>query len=142
MQTLKQDICPGLSGKNILTYEIGIDNDQSFWLKLVESSGGGFVCSDWISIDALMEPLKKAEAPFTSFALHQQFIRKSANTPGFFMAVLMHEGLVLPDPNKRQAFTGDGIDAALVNFRKGLVTKSKAPKTARKKATPRKAKPK
>ncbi len=136
MQTLKQDTCPGLSGKNTLTYELGQEHDQSIFLRLVKSSGGGFLHNDWISVTAIMETLRTAASPFTSWAVHMLFLRKSANSPAFLMAVLRHEGLVLPDPDKPQAFVLDDPDAALAVFQKRI--KGATPTT--KKRPPRKPK--
>jgi hypothetical protein len=142
MKTIKQDTCPGLSGENILTYEVGLEHDKSIWLRLVKSSGGGFLHSDWISVDAIMDTLRKAATPFTSWAVHKLFLRKSINSPAFLMAVLKNEGLVSPDPKKGHAFVVDDVDAALEKFRARMPKGAKASKKKATKAAPRKAKPK
>ena len=140
MKTIKQDNCPGRSGNNTLTYEIGMKHDQTFWLRLVKSSGGGFLCKDWISVDAAMETLKKAASPFTSYALHKLYTGKSINSPSFLMAALRHEELVTPDEIKRQAFVGDNINIALENFQSRMLKDIVASSPAKKKAAPRKPK--
>ncbi len=136
MQTLKQDTCPGLSGKNTLTYELGQEHDQSLWLRLVKSSGGGYLSKKWISIDAVASTLTQSPTPFTSYVLHSHFTGKSINSPSFLMAVLKNEGLVVPDSIKRQAFVCDDPDAALAVFQKRI--KGATPTT--KKRPPRKPK--
>ena len=128
MKTIKQDTCPGLSGTNTLTYELGLEDDQSIWLRLVKSSGGGFLHNDWISVDAIMDTLQKAASPFTSWAVHSLFVRKSANSPAFLMAVLKHEGLVISDPDKPQVFVLDDPDAALAKFQKRIKGAGSSPK--------------
>jgi hypothetical protein len=142
MQNINQDTCPGLSGKNTLTYEIGLEQDKTFWLRLVKSSGGGFLHNDWVSVDAIMETLRKAATPFTSWAVHMLFLRKSINSPAFLMAVLKHEGLVASDPKKGHAFVVDDVDAALEKFRARMLKGAKASKPKKKKAAPRVPKPK
>ena len=142
MQTIKQDTCPGLSGKNTLTYEIGLEKDKTFWLRLVKSSGGGFLHNDWILIDAIMDTLRKAATPFTSWAVHMLFLRKSINSPAFLMAVLKHEGLVISAPKKGHAFVVDDVDAAMEKFRARMPKGANASKPKKKKAAPRTPKPK
>ncbi len=142
MKTLKQDTCPGLSGKNTLTYEIGMAQDKSIWLRLLKSSGGGFLCKEWISIEAIIITLAQSPSPFTSYVLHTHFAGKSINAPSFLMAVLKHEGVVTPDPNKPQAFVTDDVDAALKKFRSRMAKGEGALSPAKKKRPPRKPKPK
>jgi hypothetical protein len=137
MKTIKQDTCPGLSGENTLTYEIGIEQDKTFWLRLVKSSGGGFLHNDWLSVDAIMATLRKAATPFTSWVVHTLFLRKSANSPAFLMAVLRQEGLVTSAPDKPQAFVVDDPDAAFAIFQKRI---NGAAPTTKKKRPPRKPK--
>jgi len=140
MKTLHQNTCSGLSGTNEITYEIGLENDQSLWLKLVKSSGGGFVSKQWVAMAAIMETLKGADTPFTSYVFHTHFSGKSINSPSFLMAVLKQEGLVEPDPIKRQAFNVDDLDTVLAAFQSRVSEEASSPK--KKKAAPRKPKPK
>ena len=142
MQTLKQDTCPGLSGTNEITYEIGQEPDQSIWLRLVKSNRGGFVSKQWVSIDAVVNTLSQSPTPFTSYALHTHFSGKSINSPSFLMAALKHEGLVSQDENKKQAFVCDNIDVALANFQTRLSKDMGTPSTPKKMRPPRKPKPK
>ena len=140
MQTIKKDTCPSLSGNATISYEIGMEPDQSFWLRLVKSSGGGFLSKDWISIDAVMDTLRAAASPFTSYAIHTHFNGKSINSPGFFMAALRQEKLVVPDSIKRQAFILDNVDTALENFKGRMFKGAGSPPPKKKKAAPRKPK--
>ncbi len=135
MKTLKQNNCPGLSGKNTLTYEIGLEHDKSIWLRLIKSSGGGFLSKEWISIEAIVGSLKGEATPFTSYVLHTHFAGKSINSPSFLMAVLKHEGVVISAPDKPQAFVENDFDVAKFQRRmlKAAPKKKKAPKKARKK---------
>jgi hypothetical protein len=132
MKTIKQDTCPGLSGENILTYEVGLEHDKSIWLRLVKSSGGGYLSKEWVSIEAIASTLTQSPLPFTSYVLHTHFAGKSINSPSFLMAVLKKEGLVVPDSIKRQAFVCDDLDVALDKF---LARMPKSVKASKKKAT-------
>ena len=140
MKTIKERSCPGLSGNNTLTYEIGMENDESFWLRLVKSSGGGFLCKDWVAMATVIDTLRQAPVPFTSYELHKLFAGKSVNTLGFVMAVLKHEGLVTPAPDKQQAFVIDDLDVALEKFRSRISKGASASSPKKKKAAPRKQK--
>ena len=136
MQTLRKGTCPGLSGTNKITYEIGAEADRTIWARLVESSGGGYVCKEWVAMDAIMKTLLDAKPPFTSYVLHTHFVKKSVNSLSFMMAVLKHEGLALLDKTKPQAFVADGMETAFAAFKKKALATTKA------KSTPRKATPK
>jgi hypothetical protein len=111
MKTIKQSTCPGLSGTNTISYEVGLKQDQSRWLRLTKSSGGGFLTNDWISMAAITKTLKQSPPPFTSYVLHKLFAGKSINSRSFLMAVLKQEGFVKPDEKKQQAFVIDDLDA-------------------------------
>jgi hypothetical protein len=56
----------------------------------------GFFSQEWISIRDILTALKKRPdgKPITSILLNPLFRGRSANTPGFMMAVLSHERLV------------------------------------------------
>jgi hypothetical protein len=138
MKTIKQSTCPGLSGTNTISYEVGFESDQSRWLRLTKSSGGGFLSNDWISMAAITKTLKQSPPPFTSYVLHTLFAGKSINSPGFIMAVLKHQGLVKPDEKKQQAFVIDDLDAALGKLKNR--TAQDASSAAKKKRPPRKPK--
>ena len=136
MQTLKKKTCPGLSGNNKITYEIGVSPDQNISLRLLESSGGGYVSKDWVAMSDIVQTLKGAKAPFTSYVLHTHFKGKSVNSLSFMMAVLKHEGLVAPDKTKPLSFVADGMDKAVAEFKAKCLTSTKR-KPSPKKATSR-----
>ena len=133
MQTLRKGTCPGLSGTNKITYQIGAEADKSIWLQLVESSRGGYVCKEWVAMGDIMKTLTDAKAPFTSYALYPHFKGKSVNSLSFMMAVLKHEGLVAPDKTKPMAFVADGMDVAVAKFEKAVLA------TIKRKPEPKKA---
>ena len=138
MKIIKENTCPGLSGKNTITYEIAQGTDKTLSLRLVKSSGGGFVCKEWVAISALVKTLVAQSPTFTSYALHQHFLGKSTNSAAFMMAVLKQEGFIKPSSDKRQAFVGNDLETALLKLQEQLCEKS--PPQRKKRATP--AKPK
>ena len=142
MENIKQNTCSSLSGNATLTYEIGQEQDKSFWLRLIKSSGGGFLCKDWVAMATVIDTLRQAPVPFTSYELHKLFAGKSINSPSFMMAVLKREQLVISAPSKQQAFVIDDLDAALEKFRAGMSKGKTASSPAKKKRPPRKAKSK
>ena len=130
MHVLKESTCPGLSGKTTIDYEIGIEKDQSLWIRLVKSSGGGFHWTKPVPMAAIKEHLEKAPQPFTSYALHGPFAGRSVNTTSFLMAVLKHEELVRPDAEKPLSFVCDDLDARERKLRARLKKASKPAKQA------------
>lgn len=135
MQILKEATCPNLSGNGTITYEIGIKKDQSLWVRLIKSSGGGFHWTKPVPMAAIKGQLQKAKQPFTSYALHGPFAGKSVNTASFLAAVLRHEELIRPDKEQRLAFVCDDPDAAEKKLRTRL-KKSSKPAAKKAAATP------
>jgi len=109
VSVIKTAKCPTLSGKSTLTYHIGQSGDELF-IKVSANTGGGFFNEEWISLDRIREVLEKqAEGTITAVALYPLFRGKSANTPAFLLAVLIHEQLVETVEGKRlrHALAGD-----------------------------------
>jgi len=118
MKAIKQKTCPGLSGRTQITYEVGKDTEGKPALRLVKSSGGGFLSNDWVPMHVIRDALKSSPEPFTSDALYGLFKGKSVNSPSFLMAVLKQEKIVLPSKDKQQAFVlGDPDKAQATNKR-------------------------
>ena len=150
MRVLSTGTCDTLSGSSKLTYHIGSMPDGEIYLRVHSNTGGGFFSQEWISLRDILTALKKRPdgKPITSILLNPLLRGKSANTPGFMMAVLLHEKVVrsmqgklrrheLADPS---VFT-DKVEKLMSS---GTNVKSKSAKTAgkparstsRKKSTP------
>lgn len=78
---------------------------------------------------SIVEQASAAE-PFTSRVLNPLFTGKSANTPGFLMAVLKNEGLVRPSTSKRRCWQLGNVEA----FEQQVVAMLNAPSTQKKKS--------
>ena len=70
--------------------------DGEIYLRVHSNTGGGFFSQEWISLRDILTALKKRPdgKPITSILLNPLFRGRSANTPGFLMAVLLHEKVV------------------------------------------------
>ena len=70
--------------------------DGEIYLRVHGNTGGGFFSQEWISLRDILTALKKRPdgRPITSILLNPLFRGRSANTPGFLMAVLLHEKVV------------------------------------------------
>jgi hypothetical protein len=90
---LKTGTCPSLTGASTLTYEIGTDAG-GIAFRITGNSGGGLFGKEWVPWSALEPALENS--PITAGTLRRAGVcrGKSANTPGFLLAVLKAEGLV------------------------------------------------
>lgn len=94
IRIIKIATCPTCSGKAILTYHFGCDEEKYISIRITANSGGGFFSGEWIKLKEIQSALDTAPLPVTSFPLIKLFNGKSVNTPGFLLAVLKKEGLV------------------------------------------------
>ena len=97
MRILAIGTCPTLSEKSTLTYHIGCNSQQEVQFRIHANSGGGLFSNEWVSFNDIQQKLEKLpeDASITSIILNSLLRGKSANTPGFIMAVLKAEGLLL-----------------------------------------------
>ena len=96
MRVLATGTCDTLSGSSRLTYHIGSLPDGEIYLRVHSNTGGGFFSQEWISLRDILSALKKRPEgkPITSILLNPLLRGKSANTPGFLLAVLLHEKVI------------------------------------------------
>ena len=96
MRVLSTGTCETLSGNSRLTYHIGSMPDGEIYLRVHSNTGGGFFSQEWIALQDILTVLKKRPdgKPITSILLMPLYRGRSANTPGFMMAVLLHEKLI------------------------------------------------
>jgi hypothetical protein len=79
-----------------LTYHIGSLPDGEVYLRVHSNTGGGFFSQEWIALADILTALKKRPEgkAITSILLNSLLRGKSANTPGFLLAVLLHEKVI------------------------------------------------
>src|SRR5215212_2863953 len=105
IRILKTGTCPSLSGKTKLTYEVGGGPGSQISLRITKTAGTGSFSKDWVALDRVHDLLAKDPAkPITSHTLGALFKGTSANTPGFVLAVIKHEGLVRPVADNPRAY--------------------------------------
>jgi hypothetical protein len=95
IQVIKEATCPTSSGKSTLGYQVGIDDSGAIHLKVSSNDGGGFFSNEWVAFTDIQAAVQAwpEDQGITSMALRKIFRGKSANTPGFLIAVLCAEGL-------------------------------------------------
>lgn len=138
---MKTAVCPSLSGKSKLTYEVGLSDKKELQIRVTSNTGGGCFNQDWVKLTAVEAAFGKVPAgePITSDTLRSMFRATSQNQSGFTFAVLKHVGYVVPSETKKRCY--DRVDptafreemAALIE---GRPTDVKAKKNAGKKAAP------
>jgi len=112
-RTVKTKTCPSLSGKSRLTYDIGTDVGGAIHLRVAANSGGGFFSQQWIALDAIEKALAEVPEGVTAFHLAPLFQGYSINSPGFLMAVLKHEKLLMPMEGKPRRYVWQDTAAFL-----------------------------
>jgi len=127
VRILKAGSCPSLSGKSKLRYEIGCSAEDEVLIRICGNSGAGYFNDDWIPWTSLVAVLAKhGDKPITCFTLEPLLKGRSANTTGFLLAALKHEGLVQRmETNKRCYERLDG--RAFIAEVQTLMVSGKAP---------------
>jgi hypothetical protein len=147
IQALKEGTCPTSSGKSNLGYQVGADKSGGIHLKVSSNDGGGMFSPEWVSFTNIQAALKEwpEDQGVTSMTFRKIFRGKSANTPGFLVAVLCAEGIIEPMGEKKRVHQSCDPAAFLASVKaliKGATPKAK-PKTKaapkEKPKTPRKA---
>lgn len=110
IQVIKTALCPSLSERSTLTYEIGCKGNAIF-LRISGNTGSGIFSKDWIPLSHIAST--EDETPITAKKLRDIFKGKSVNTVGFLMAALIAEGLLKISENSLRSY--DRIDPAEFN---------------------------
>tara|TARA_R110002072_G_scaffold302016_1_gene483404 strand:+ start:6266 stop:6802 length:537 start_codon:yes stop_codon:yes gene_type:complete len=146
IQTIKDSTCRTSSGKSTLGYQVGVDEAGEIHLRVSSNDGGGFFSNEWVSHTAIQAALAEwpADQGVTSMTFRNLFRGKSANTPGFLIAVLCAEGIIEPVGEKKRVHQACDPSAFLANMaalgtgkapRKSSSSRAKSP--AKAKAAPK-----
>jgi hypothetical protein len=102
---VKAGTCETLSGKSKLTYHIGRDPEDEIHVRIHKNTGNGFFSPEWVSLKDIEKAFAKVPSgkPVTAIVLNGIFKGKSVNTPGFLLAVLVHEKLLMPLPGRKRS---------------------------------------
>ena len=109
MRILKVDSVPSLSGKSVLTYQVGVDEEGQIHIRILANTGRGYFSKDWMAHQAIDDLLMvRGEEGVSGSALESLFTGTSANTAGFFVAILKHLGVLTGIEGKRHAYLYGG----------------------------------
>ena len=99
VRVLKTGTCPSLSGKSKLTYEIGAGSASEICVRVTKNTGAGMFSKAWVALTRFSKLVN--DKPITSTSLAPLFKGGSANSAGFLLAVMKHEGLVRSSQRRR-----------------------------------------
>ena len=105
MTVVKTATCDTLTKKSKLTYHVGTLPDGEVYFRIHKNSGNGFFSNEWIALADIQKVLSKVPVgkSVTAIMLNDLFTGKSVNTPGFMVAVLAHEKLIIPMQGKKRS---------------------------------------
>ena len=105
MAVVKKGTCDTLTKKSKLTYHIGTLPDGEVYFRVHKNTGNGFFSREWIALTDIQKALSKVPVgkPVTAIMLNDLFTGKSVNTPGFLLAVLANEKLIIPMQGKKRS---------------------------------------
>ena len=150
MRVLKTGVCPSLSGKSKLTFEVGCDKAAEIHVRVINNSGTGWFSKQWVGLTEVGSLLKEhGTKPITFSTLLPIFHGRSVNNAGFLLALLKHVGLVRPMPDSPRSYERADPKPFFADIEKLMVAttakatgKARASNTATPEAaTPVKAKP-
>ena len=98
MTIARTGTCETLTRKSKLTYQIGTLPDGEVYMRIHRNTGNGFFSREWVSLQDIQKTIADIPAgkPVTAIVLGDLFTGKSVNTPGFLLAVLVQEKLLVP----------------------------------------------
>lgn len=107
VRILKEDTCPSLSGRSLLTYQIGCTDDSTIHVRVHQNTGKGYFNREWIAF-ATAEKILGTVPALTANSFRGIFAGKSVNSAGFLMAVLKHLGLITPLSGNQRCYAHTG----------------------------------
>jgi hypothetical protein len=100
------DCCKVTSPDNpTLTYNIGVDDSDSTYLRVTDNATGGLFSTEWIAVADVLSTIAKLPKTKTNFNARifaGLFKSQSANNAGFLTAVLKAEGILLPHKESKR----------------------------------------
>ena len=93
MRILRVATCPSLSGRSILRYHVGCNEDGAIHFRLWGNTAAGMFSNTWFSMVEVSKSLSMPDG-ITSTALQPLWEATSRNNAGFTLALLQGEGLI------------------------------------------------
>jgi hypothetical protein len=105
MTTIRSATCETLTRKSKLTYQIGTLPDGEVYFRIHKNSGNGFFSREWIALQDIQKTIGEIPPgkPVTAIVLSELFEGRSVNTPGFLLAVLVQEKLLIPMQGRKRS---------------------------------------
>ena len=94
-----------LSGSCELQYQLGFCPDDDLYIRINSSTGNGFYCRNWVSVDALWSHLSEwPHDTVTSLSLFKfkAWEFRSINTAGYALRALIDLGLLTASTEKQR----------------------------------------
>lgn len=101
IRVLQADRCSSLSGRTSIDFQIGCNESERLFIRVLRTSGNGFFSKEWVPYDSIGPLLVN---PVTSASLRPIFQGKSVNTSGFLLAVMKHLGFVQSIPEALRGY--------------------------------------
>lgn len=101
IRVIQADRCSSLSGRTSIDFQIGCDESERLFIRVLRTSGNGFYSKEWVPYDSIGPLLVN---PVTSASLRPIFQGKSVNTSGFLLAVMKHLGFVQSIPEALRGY--------------------------------------
>ncbi len=90
IRVLQADRCSSLSGRTSIDFQIGCNESERLFIRVLRTSGNGFFSKEWVPYDSIGPLLVN---PVTSASLRPIFQGKSVNTSGFLLSSLGQPGI-------------------------------------------------
>jgi hypothetical protein len=134
ISVVKTATCETLTRKSKLTYQIGTLPDGEVYVRIHKNTGNGFFSREWISLQDIQKTIADIPAgkPVTAIVLSDLFQGKSVNTPGFLLAVLEHEQLIIPMQGKKRSHEAVGLGEFQEKVQQLVSDRGKSRSTTRK----------
>ncbi len=121
LQIIQTTKCQTVSNKSTLTYNIGVDDDKAVFMRILSNTGGGYFSNEWISLENITSVLGDVSGEhITSIHLIPLFKGKSVNTPGYLLAVLVNETVLVSVEGKKRKYHFTGAETLLAKIAKKL----------------------
>ena len=137
IQILAVETCPSVSGSSTLKFQIGMAAESGIQLKILSSSGSGFVNPTWFALDDILNVLvsHSVETPIKSSHLAKglELEGRSRNDSAFLAGILVANAILVQFAGKDKfQWKYASVDAFLAHCEK--LKSGNAKKVPRKKA--------
>lgn len=116
LRIIKAASCPSLSGKSMLTYQIGVDTQSAPFIRVLRNSSRGYFSKEWTRFSDIEEIWADRQS-INSLTFQSLFKGKSVNTAGFLLAVLLDLQLVHVTEGNVRSYAKGTTDAFMADMK-------------------------